>query len=246
MIGLSIDEDVECGEQGAGILACETVIKFLIVPENDGGSKEVLVLDRNFVLTKFPEVCNASLMIVNSGIELEIWELNPLIYCDTGTVLVAGEGGEMPSRRCEDGIKKRWTPTGTLRNDQRKGLFGIANVELGQSAIIKAGRCRPYPRRKLCDEVSHQASALRRRPRVWPVEVPLPYFRSQKMLCWDCGGLCVSQAAILSRDQSWDLIVLIGDRHTVVVGWSFGLLRKHVVRPDRIVNSRLPLVNPSM
>ncbi len=72
MVGLCVDKEIKCGEKGASIFTGETIVEFLVVPEDDGSSKEILILDGNFILAKLLEVSNAGLMIVDSCVELEI------------------------------------------------------------------------------------------------------------------------------------------------------------------------------
>ncbi len=63
--------------------------------------------------------------------------MNPLVNGNTRTILVAREGGEMPSCGGEDGVKQGRTPTGSLRNDQSEGLSWVTDVKLESSVIIE-------------------------------------------------------------------------------------------------------------
>jgi hypothetical protein len=54
----------------------------------------------------------------------------------------------------------------------------------------------------LVDEVFHQTCALGGGVRIRPIELLLPHVWGQERFGWNNGGFSVSQAAILSLDQS--------------------------------------------
>jgi hypothetical protein len=81
---------------------------------------------------------DAEAMILHGGLDLEIWELFPLVL-DYTVNFVLVEAAQMSCRSSVDGVEKSGTISRPLRDDLGKMPFCIAEIKLRSSIGVFEG-----------------------------------------------------------------------------------------------------------